>query len=212
MIKAFETIEELENYLKTKGIKYRSIIPQEDNKFFWVEDEHRRVVKFFKSQPTDSVLKIMKNNGFPSRYLSLIEEKAIDTNHPTINALKEVKGALLEGPTGTGKTTACVWKIFTLVRDLEIATPVYIGCLGPNNLSELYQDIQDADAYLLDDLNPIAMERQQFRYFIYDLIYHAYENQKRMFITSNNKIEKIIQEEPALRRLAEMCKRIITKG
>lgn len=207
--KVFKTVEELEEYLKTNKVNYRRIIPQETS--YLVEKENGYLLRFFKPQPGYVVLEAMKANRFPERYLHLIEKKAIDINRPAVKALLGCRGAVLEGPTGTGKTTACVFRIFHLTRYLKCIAPMYIPCMGPSQLSELYQDIVDADCYLVDDLNPIALERSQFRHFIYDLVYHCYEKRKRMFITTNAKIEKLGLEEPAVRRLAEMCKRIVVK-
>lgn len=207
-MKVFKSVEELERYLSEKKITYKRIIPQET--YFLVEGENG-YIRFFKPQPAEIVLSVMRENGFPERYLDIIERKAIDVNRPVVKALIGCKGAIVEGPTGTGKTTGCVFRIFHMTRYLLCHAPMYIPCMGPSNLSELYQDIVDADCFLIDDLNIIALERSQFRHFVYDLIYHAYEKQKKIFITTNSKVEKLGLEEPAVRRLAEMCKRIVVK-
>jgi|GEM_PF-715110 len=119
-------------------------------------------------------------------------------------AKKAIKPLCLCGPAGIGKTYACIWKIAELLKFRQINHPLYVP------LQEIMNDepkiFKKHDCYLLDDVNanlpPWKIE------IIRSIIYHAYNNNKPCFITSNldkKELFKLLHEEPIISRVLEMC-------
>ena len=119
-------------------------------------------------------------------------------------AEKAIKPLILCGPAGIGKTYACIWKISELAKYNQINTPLYVPF--QEILTDEIKSYKNHDCFLLDDVNgnlsPWKVE------LIRSIIYHAYNHNKRLFITSNleqKEFLKLLNEEPIVSRLLEIC-------
>ena len=177
--------------------RYGHVIEEED--FYWVKTQ-KGYAKFLKPRTLEQVKEILRLTGFPERYISLLENlrrtRAIEL------ALKTRKGLLLRGPAGTGKTTACVFRIAKGLQNYEVNTPLYVSAFDfePEKVNTLKHH---SDCLLIDDLNTRVLHPTRLNILL-ELIYHAHAKEKKLFITTNEKELKL--PEPVLSRISEMCR------
>jgi len=116
------------------------------------------------------------------------------------------KGIIQEGKAGVGKTFALTFKIVVLLRYYYLNAPLYVP-LQAFDLQSYRTIYPEYYSYLLDDLNPNLTEWELD--FVREIIYHAYNLNKRLFITTNTNIKELlgrfIREEPVISRLLETC-------
>ena len=187
------SLEEIKERLKPIDV-----IETED--FYWVlKDKEKGYFKVFKPRPREETQHLLREGGFPERYIRLLgsikRTKAIEV-------IKRAKrGAHLWGPAGVGKTTACVYKIAKWLQHYRVHTPLYISAFDLDY--ERVQKLKEsADCFLIDDLNP-AVLRDLPKSVLIDVIYHAHAKEKRLLITSNE--GRLQLPEPVKSRILEMC-------
>ncbi len=163
------------------------------------------VIRFLKPRNKEEIAKRLKEGRFPQKYIAAIMKEKERTK-----ALEAVlsarKGVFLSGKAGTGKTFACILKIAFLLRKYKINLPLYIPLQNLGDVFEYKKLIWEYDSFLLDDLNPNLGEWE--RKLVVETIYHSYNENKPLFITSNASfriIAHFLKEEPLVSRLLEMC-------
>ena len=181
----------------------------EDERFYWVEKE-KRLVRVLKPRDINSIQKILKDGEFPTKYIKAVlsKEKQKTKALELIKKEKDAQGIILSGKAGIGKTFATIYKIAQLVYTHKINNPLYITFQDFDVKKE--QDnkrLSKYDCFLIDDLNPNINSWE--KKFATEIIYHAYNNEKLIFITTNSGIKdffNFIEEEPVISRLLETCK------
>jgi len=196
MRKVYKSIEEVRTVFPNAKIhEYESV-------FMIEERETVRVV--LKALSKEKIEQVMKENGFPAKYLRVVLNGIKETE--AIRKIKDMRkrGIILEGPPGVGKSIASTWKIAKLLQLREISNPLYISCVSFPDLKELYAKYREHDAYLIDDI--ISSLPQARLEMIIELIYHAELEEKPLFITSNG-FMKVVQSFPEalLSRLRSYC-------
>lgn len=194
----------LEEILRKKGVQYRRIIEMEN--LFWVETKSGGVFQVPKPRKKEEVEEVLKKGFFPKA----ITREVLFGERKQTEALKKAlkvkgKGIIQSGKAGVGKTYALITKIAMLLRYYRINSPLYVPVqsLSIQQYREIYADY---DSYLIDDLNPNLSEWKMD--FVRELIYHAYNEEKLLFITTNAELETLfafIKEEPVISRLLETC-------
>jgi len=202
MRKVYKSIEEVRTVFPNAKIhEYESV-------FMIEERETVRVV--LKALSKEKIEQVMKENGFPAKYLRVALNGVKET--VAIRKIKEIwkRGIILEGPPGVGKSIASTWKIAKLLQVREISNPLYISCISFPDLKELYAKYKEYDAYLIDDL--ITAIPQARLDFIIELVYHAELEEKVLFITTNGFLEVAKSfPEAILSRLKSYCKLVKIK-
>ena len=198
-------IRSLERKLQSLKIAYKRIIETEN--YYWIESEKHGYLKALKPRTRSEIEEILKKGMFPPKYVKeVLHGKKIRTE-----ALKKAlkvkrKGIIQEGKAGVGKTFALIFKIASLLRYYFLNAPLYVP-LQAFDLQSYRAVYQEYDSYLLDDLNPNLTEYKLD--FVREIIYHAYNHDKRLFITTNTNLKELlgefIKEEPLISRLLEVC-------
>ena len=173
---------------------------------YWIETE-KGIVKILKPLPKEYIINKLKNGEFPEKYIKEIFKPQKTKALEKTLKVKE-KGLILSGRAGIGKTFACIFKIAKQVRYYKIAAPLYISLQDFEVHKEYFTErrLKEYDCILLDDLNPNLNKLE--KRFAETVIYHAYNNQKRLYITTNASIDelfKYLNEEPVISRLLEIC-------
>jgi len=198
-------LKSLERKLQILKIPYRRIIETETH--FWIENEERGLLRAFKPRKREEVEEILKKGLFPAKYIKAVLSKDRLRTEALKKALKvKNKGIVQEGSAGVGKTFALTFKIALELRYYRLSSPLYVP-LQAFDLQRYKSIYRDFDSYLLDDLNPNLTEWELD--FVREIIYHAYNEDKRLYITTNADINKLfgeyVKEEPITSRLLEVC-------
>jgi len=185
------------------------IFEQESHYFVFTK---RGVIRFLKPRGRKEIVQRLKEGRFPQKYITAIMKEKEKTE-----ALKAVlsakRGVFLSGKAGTGKTFACILKIALLLKNYKVNLPLYVPLQNLGDVFEYKKLIWEYDSFLVDDLNPNLGEWE--RKLVIELIYHAYNEDKPLFITSNATFKAtahFLKEEPLVSRLLEMCEVKTVKG
>ncbi len=196
MRKVYKSIEEVrEKFPDAKIHDYEN--------FFMVEDG-KAVSILPKALSKEKIYTTMLSNGFPEKYLKIALNGVKETE--ALRKMKEVrkKGIILDGKPGVGKSIACTWKIAKLLQHREISNPLYLSCVAFPDLKTLYNSYREYDCFMVDDL--ITSLPQARLDLIIELIYHAEQGEKPLFITSNGFMEIAKSfPEAILSRLRSYC-------
>jgi len=198
-----KNIEQLENALSRLKIPYRKIIELED--YYWIETE-KGLFKAFKPRRKEEIENILTSGLFPEKFIKQVLYSERMKTEALTKALRARKGIIQEGKAGVGKTYALITKIAMLLRYYRINSPLYVPVqsLDIPKYREIYGEY---DSYLIDDLNANLTEWKLD--FVREIIYHAYNHDKPLFITTNISVKtlfaEVIKEEPIISRLMEMC-------
>ncbi|ADU96002.1 hypothetical protein Theam_0028 [Thermovibrio ammonificans HB-1] len=187
-----------------------SIIEQ-DNLYFVLTEG--RALKFLKPRRKEQIKEILLEGNFPKRYIDRVLGSEKKKTEALQVALSAPKGLFLIGSAGVGKTYACVYKIAYLLKNLKVNRPLYLPLQNIKDVFETKKALWDYDSFLLDDLNPNLGEWE--RKLVIEVIYHAYNEEKLLFITSNASFKAIahfLKEEPVVSRLLEICDVKTVKG
>jgi len=199
-----KSLGHLEEILRKQGVEYRRIIELES--LFWVETKSGGVFQVPKPRKKEEVEEILRIGLFPQRFISevLYGERKKTTALEKALRVKD-RGIIQSGRAGVGKTYALVFKIALLVKNYELNSPLYLPIQSFN--AQQYREIyQEYDGYLIDDLNTGLPEWKMD--FFREVIYHAYNEDKRLFITTNVDTQaffSVVKEEPIMSRLLESC-------
>lgn len=175
---------------------------EETEQFYILHLENGNMIRVKKPRSCIEIDVILTLGKFPEK---IIKSLALAKPSKCLAIVeKTMRGVILCGPAGIGKTFACIWKIADLVKYYHISNPLYISLQEIS--SDEYKSYKKYDAFLLDDVNANLQEWKIE--FIRSIIYHAYNYCKTLFITSN--LEKkallnLLVEEPIISRLLEMC-------
>jgi len=196
MRKVYKSIEEVrERFPGAKIHEYEN--------FFMVEDG-KAVSILPKALNKERIYTTMLANGFPEKYLKIALNGVEETE--AIKKIREAKkkGAILDGKPGVGKSIACTWKIAKLLQYREISNPLYLSCVAFAELKTLYNTYKEYDCFMIDDL--IATLPQPRLELIIEILYHAEQQEKYPFITSNSftDLAKALPEA-LLSRLRSYC-------
>jgi DNA replication protein DnaC len=176
----------------------------EDDTHYWIAKE-AGVEKVLKPLPLEQIKEKLLQGSFPEKYINAVLQKEKRKTKALEEALKSQKGLILSGNAGIGKTFACTYKIAKLLQEYKINAPAYIS-LQNFDINEIRKTHKEFDCYLIDDFNPNLNEWE--RKFATEIIYHAYNTEKLLFITTNasfKDLARFIAEEPVISRLLEMC-------
>jgi len=176
----------------------------EDETCYWIITE-KGIKKVLKPLPLKYIKEKLLQGNFPEKYVNTVFQKEKRKTKALEESLKSKKGLILSGNAGIGKTFACVYKIAKLLQKYKINTPVYIS-LQNFDINENRKTYKNFDCYLIDDLNLNLNEWE--KKFATEIIYHAYNTDKLLFITTNASFKDLanfIAEEPVISRLLEMC-------
>ncbi len=200
-----KNLNELERKLQTLKIPYKRIIETET--YYWIESEKHGFMKAFKPRTKEEIEEILKKGAFPPKYIkSVLYGERLKTEALNKALKVKKKGIIQEGKAGVGKTYALTFKIAVLLRYYHLNAPLYVP-LQAFDIQSYRTVYPEYDSYLLDDLNPNLTEWELD--FVREIIYHAYNHDKRLFITTNTDIRtllgKFIKEEPVISRLLETC-------
>jgi len=198
MKRVYKNIQEVRAVFPDANVKI-----YEYESFFMVEMA-KEVCILPKTLSREKIEQVMKENGFPAKYLKVVLNEVKETE--AIRKIKgmQKKGIILDGPPGVGKSIASTWKIAKLLQIREISNPLYISCISFPDLKELYAKYREHDAYLIDDI--ISSLPQARLEMIMELIYHAELEEKPLFITSNGFMEVAkFFPEALLSRLRSYC-------
>lgn len=204
MIVARDT-EHLERLLSRLNISYKRIIEFED--LFWVETSESKVFQVPKPRKKEEIEEILRGGFFPQKLINCVLYEERRKTEALRKALSvKGRGIIQEGKAGVGKTYALIFKIAMLLRYYKLNSPLYVP-VQSFNIQQYREIYSDYDSYLIDDLNANSTEWKVE--FIRELVYHAYNNDKLLFITTNTSVKtlfaEVIKEEPIISRLMEMC-------
>jgi len=196
MKRVYKSIEEVKAAFPNSKI-------YEFDSFFMIEDG-KAVSILPKALSKEKIEQVMKENGFPAKYLRVALNEVKETK--CIKKVKEMrkKGIILDGPPGIGKSIASVWKIAKLLQHREIANPFYISCVAFPDLKSVYATYKNYDCFMIDDL--IATLPQPRLELIIEILYFAELQEKHIFITTNgfqNLLESL--PEAIISRLRGYC-------
>jgi len=177
---------------------------EEENKF-WVELPNKAVTIVLKPRKKEAIRDILIENLFPRKAVEVVLSEIKMTE--AVKQIKNKNSVVIEGPVGTGKTTACIWRIAKMLQRYEINNPLYIGLATIED--ELVKNFQQYDAYLIDDLSP---NTPQLLRLAERVIYHAEGVCKPLFLTLNNKKVLELFDEPILSRLVAHCEFLRVDG
>jgi len=203
----FRTKEELEKALNTAGVKYESILEEEEK---FVVFTNKGVRFFFKPRSRERTIEILKEAKFPPSILNNLY-KEIGTK-----PLKLVRGYLKKGlwgkglglvfvgRPGVGKTHALTKAIAVLLKNQIIHQPVYIPFHELSN-EEIRSRLDVFDAVLLDDIN-ISLPEWKVQ-LLEEVIFQLYNRGALIFLTSNSSLEELRQmlSGAIWSRLEERC-------
>ena len=202
-----KSLEDLKKKLK---VEYERIV--EDEELFWIKTKDGWIT-VFKPRKREEVESILREGRFPARYVRQVLAKERLKTEALRKAMRAKKRWILQsGMAGVGKTYALTFKLSVLARYYRISSPLYVP-LQSFSIPE-YRDLYpQADSYLLDDLNTNLGSHE--RDFVIELIYHAYNENKILYMTTNSKVKPeekdepsvltFLKEEPVISRLFEMC-------
>ena len=178
------------------------ILEQESHYFVFTKTG---VIRFLKPRGKEEIARRLKEGRFPQKYITAImkEKERTEALEAVLSARK---GVFLSGKAGTGKTFACILKIAFLLKNYKVNLPLYVPLQNLGDVFEYKKLIWLYDSFLLDDLNPNLGEWE--RKLVVETIYHAYNEDKLLFITSNanfRTVVRFLKEEPLVSRLLEMC-------
>ena len=176
----------------------------EDETYYWVAKQEG-IEKVLKPLPQGQIKEKLFNGNFPEKYIKVIFQKEKRKTKALEETLKSQKPVVLSGNAGIGKTFACIYKIAKLLQEYKINSPLYVS-LQNFDINEIRKIYEQADCYLVDDFNPNLNEWE--RKFATEIIYHAYNTDKLLFVTTNASFKDLanfISEEPVISRLLEMC-------
>ena len=186
--------EELKKVLNTAGVKYESILEEEEK---FVVFTNKGVRFFFKPRSREKALEILKKAGFPNSILSNISNKEIGTK-PLALVKGYLKkgfwrrriGLIFTGKPGIGKTHALTKAIAVLLKNQVIHQPVYIPFTELSN-EEIRTRLDVYDAVLLDDIN-ISLPEWKVQ-LLEEILFQLYNRGALIFLTSNSSLEELRQ-------------------
>lgn len=176
----------------------------EDNTHYWIA-KSEGIVKVLKPLSVERAKQKLLQGNFPEKYINAVFQKEKRKTKALEETLKSRGGIILSGNAGIGKTFACIYKITKLLQEYKVNMPTYIT-LQEFDINEIRKTYKEFDCYLIDDFNPNLNEWE--RKFATEIIYHAYNTDKLLFITTNASFKDLanfIAEEPVISRLLEMC-------
>ncbi len=176
----------------------------EDDAYYWIA-KSEGIIKVLKPLPPQQIKEKLLQGSFPEKYVNAVLQKEKRKTKALEETLKSKRGLILSGNAGIGKTFACIYKIAKLLQEYKVNAPVYIS-LQNFDINEIRKIYKEFDCYLIDDFNPNLNEWE--RRFATEIIYHAYNTDKLLFITTNASFKDLanfIAEEPVISRLLEMC-------
>ncbi|SMO77236.1 DNA replication protein DnaC [Balnearium lithotrophicum] len=170
------------------------------------------IVRFLKPRTREEIADRLLNGRFPKKYVDAVfgEKERTDAVKAVLSSKK---GVFLSGKAGTGKTFACILKIALLVKLYKVNLPLFMPLQNLGDVFEYKKLIWEYDSFLVDDLNPNLGEWE--RKLVIETIYHAYNENKLLFVTSNagfKTVAHFLKEEPLVSRLLEMCEVRTVKG
>lgn len=205
MVRVVKNREELEKLYKGRPV----ISIREEEYFFWIELKNGKgtyLEKVLKVLSLETIQKILLGLGFPPRVVKKLQEtKKTDLTEFCLKTL-HAGGVILTGPAGTGKTHAIIYAIAQLLRKYRVKNPLYISCPDMQDFKALREAYREADMIILDDVSKFL--RDFHLDFVREVIYHAYNEEKRLAIISNLDIKDLfglLAEEPIISRLREVC-------
>lgn len=207
-----KSIEELKELCQHEPV----INIYEEEEFFWIELKAERgtyLKKVLKALSFEKALNLMEEWGFPRRILKNLQNTQKTEELKMV--LKAKDGALLTGPAGTGKTHAACYTVAKNLMRREINCACYISAVDLfdyTEMKEARERVHDSKMILLDDVNAFMTEPQ--KNFVKEIIYHCYNEEKGLLLTSNltrNDLFRLLADEPILSRLSTI-KHIKFKG
>jgi hypothetical protein len=180
MRKVYKSVEEIKKV-------YGENIEVVEGESVWIVKDGQGVKGsvFFLPKPLrkEKIAEIMITSGFPEKYIRITLYGARETE--ALRKIREVskRGVILDGKPGVGKSIACTWKVAKLLQCREISNPLYISCVAFPDLKTLYNSYKEYDCFMIDDL--IAILPQPRLELIIEILYHAEQQEKYLFITSN---------------------------
>ena len=196
------TKEELLQKFEKVSKELEIIGESEDEDFLYLYFANGNTISIRKPRSQLKVEIILMNGKFPPRiYRQVWHPK--QTKCLAV-AQRAQKGLCLCGPAGIGKTFACIWHIVQKTIYHNVNAPLYIALqeITPEDV----KTYKNYDCYLLDDVNA-NLATWKFD-FIRSVIYHAYNNAKKLYITSNlekKELMHVLAEEPIISRVFELC-------
>ena len=198
---------------------------------YWEDQEGKVFVrKRLPDLPSDTAVSILREQGFPEKYLEPIEKGTLRSTVPLkgeevpIEAFEIARkwakekfplSLLLLGSVGTGKTQAVVTAAWWLLKKRKIATARFYSAMelrAAFDKGELQKDIKEVDLLVIDDLG--REYRSDYNAYIVEaLITTRYDLQKPVCITANITFEEIANRYTprVLDRLREWAYRRIVK-
>jgi len=198
----------------------------------YYEDEKGRqfVKKRLPDLPKSIAVSILREQGFPEKYLEPIEKETlrnsvvVDGVELPIEAFEIARkwakekfplSLLLLGSVGTGKTQAVVTATWWLLKKRKIANARFYSAMELRTAfdkGELQKDIKEVDLLVIDDLG--REYRSDYNAYIVEaVITTRYDLQKPVAITTNITLEEIAKRYTprVLDRLREWAYRKVVK-
>jgi len=198
---------------------------------YWEDEKGRQFVKKrLPDLPKSIAISILRERGFPEKYLDPIEKETlrnsvvIDGVELPIEAFEIARkwakekfplSLLLLGSVGTGKTQAVVTATWWLLKKRKIATAKFYSAMELRTAfdkGELQKDIKEVDLLVIDDLG--REYRSDYNAYIVEaVITTRYDLQKPVAITTNITFEEIAKRYTprVLDRLREWAYRKVVK-
>ncbi|MEM3426724.1 hypothetical protein [Hydrogenobacter thermophilus] len=182
---------------------------KEEECFWWVEILKNGVVymdKVYKPIPWNYVAMFMAERGFPPRILKDLKHLRETEIIQTVKSINGHKGIILSGPAGVGKTFALSLKIANKLRNYRVKNPVYISLPDLQDFKSTKELVAESDVVFLDDVK--GSLRESLLDFVHTVIYHCYNHEKLLYIATNlswKDLINVLQEQPIVSRLSEMC-------